>query len=38
MAAPHVTGVAALAQDPTRDWSAIRNLILAGTNESVPPR
>ena len=32
MATPHVTGVAALlkAQDPTRDWRAIRNLILAG--------
>jgi subtilisin family serine protease len=32
MAAPHVTGVAALlkAQDPGRDWRAIRNLILAG--------
>ncbi|PYV03183.1 MAG: hypothetical protein DMG10_12230 [Acidobacteria bacterium] len=32
MATPHVTGVAALlkAQDVTRDWRAIRNLILAG--------
>ena len=32
MAAPQVTGVAALlkAQDPTRDWRAIKNLILAG--------
>ncbi|HYL85981.1 MAG TPA: S8 family serine peptidase [Candidatus Angelobacter sp.] len=32
MAAPHVTGVAALlaAQDPSRDWKAIKNLILAG--------
>jgi subtilisin family serine protease len=32
MATPHVTGVAALlkAQDPGRDWRAIRNLILAG--------
>ena len=32
MATPHVTGVAALlkADDPTRDWRAIKNLILAG--------
>ena len=32
MAAPHVTGVAALlkAQDPSRDWRALKNLILAG--------
>jgi len=32
MAAPHVTGVTALlkAQDPSRDWRAIKNLILAG--------
>jgi subtilisin family serine protease len=32
MATPHVTGVAALlkAQDPSRDWRAIRNLLLAG--------
>ena len=32
MATPHVTGVAALlkAQDSTRDWKRIRNLILAG--------
>lgn len=32
MAAPHVTGVAALlaAQDSTRDWKAIKNLLLAG--------
>jgi subtilisin family serine protease len=32
MATPHVTGVAALlkAQDSTRDWKAIKNLILAG--------
>jgi len=31
MATPHVTGLAALlkAQDPTRDWKALRNLILA---------
>lgn len=32
MATPHVTGVAALlkAQDSSRDWRAIRNLILSG--------
>lgn len=32
MATPHVTGVAALlkAQNPARDWRAIKNLILAG--------
>lgn len=32
MATPHVAGVAALlkAQDPARDWRAIKNLILAG--------
>jgi hypothetical protein len=32
MATPHVTGTAALlkAADPSRDWRAIRNLILAG--------
>src|SRR5262249_26072752 len=32
MATPHVTGVAALlkADDPNRDWRAIKNLILAG--------
>jgi subtilisin family serine protease len=32
MAAAHVTGIAALlkAQDPARDWKAIKNLILAG--------
>ena len=32
MAAPHVTGTAALlkAADPNRDWRAIKNLILAG--------
>jgi subtilisin family serine protease len=32
MAAPHVTGVAALlaAQDSSRDWRAIKNLLLAG--------
>lgn len=37
MAAPHVAGVAALlkAQDPTRDWRAIKNLILAG-GDSLP--
>src|SRR5215831_12590672 len=34
MATPHVAGVAALlkAQDPTRDWRAIKNLILTGGN------
>ena len=37
MATPHVTGVAALlaAQDPTRDWKAIKNLILAG-GDTIP--
>ena len=32
MAAPHVSGVVALlhAQDPARDWRAVKNLILAG--------
>jgi subtilisin family serine protease len=32
MATPHVSGLAALlkAQDPSRDWRAIKNLILAG--------
>jgi subtilisin family serine protease len=37
MAAPHVTGVAALlaAQNPSRDWRAIKNLIVAG-GDSVP--
>jgi len=37
MATPHVTGVAALlkAQDPTRDWRAIKNLILAG-GDTIP--
>jgi subtilisin family serine protease len=32
MAAPHVAGVVALlsAQDPTRDWRAVKNLVLAG--------
>ena len=36
MATPHVAGVAALleAQDPTRDWRAIRNLILAGGDDN----
>ena len=39
MAAPHVTGVAALlkAQGPARDWRAIRNLILAGTDGDLFP-
>jgi subtilisin family serine protease len=37
MAAPHVSGVAALlvAQDPTRDWRAVKNRILAG-GQPVP--
>ena len=37
MATPHVTGVAALlaAQDPTRDWRAIKNLILAGGDQNA---
>ena len=36
MATPHVTGVIGLlkAQDPTRDWRALKNLLLAG---AVPP-
>jgi hypothetical protein len=36
MAAPHVTGVAALlkAQDTSRDWKRIKNLILSGGNQS----
>lgn len=36
MATPHVTGLVALlkAQDPTRDWRALKNLVLAG---AVPP-
>ncbi|HIJ86311.1 MAG TPA: S8 family serine peptidase [Desulfuromonadales bacterium] len=35
MAAPHVTGLAALlrAQDPTREWYNIRNLILTGGDD-----
>jgi subtilisin family serine protease len=37
MATPHVTGVAALlaAQDPTRDWRTIKNLIMAG-GDTIP--
>ena len=37
MATPHVTGVAALlkAQDPSRDWRAIKNLILAGGDNNA---
>ena len=37
MATPHVTGVAALPEgaDPTRDWRAIKNLILAG-GDTIP--
>ena len=39
MATPHVTGVAALlkAQSPARDWRAIKNLILAGTDGDMYP-
>ena len=39
MSVPHVVGVAALlkAQDPTRDWKAIKNLILAGTEGELTP-
>ena len=39
MAAPHVTGVAALirAQNPQRDWKAIKNLILASGDVSECP-
>src|SRR5262249_13772078 len=39
MATPFVTGVAALlkAQDGRRDWRAIRNLILAGTDGDLYP-
>jgi len=35
MAAPHVTGVIALlaAQDPTRDWRALRNLVLSSGDD-----
>jgi alpha-tubulin suppressor-like RCC1 family protein/subtilisin family serine protease len=35
MATPHVTGLAALldAQDPTRDWKQIKNLILSGGDD-----
>jgi subtilisin family serine protease len=37
MAAPHVAGVAALlkAQDPARDWRALKNLILAGGDPTL---
>jgi subtilisin family serine protease len=37
MAAPHVTGALVLlkAQDPARDWRALKNLVIAG---AVPPR
>jgi subtilisin family serine protease len=37
MATPHVAGVAALlkAQDPDRDWRAIKNLILAGGDDNA---
>jgi hypothetical protein len=37
MATPHVTGVIALlnAQDPTRDWRQLKNLVLAGAVSST---
>jgi subtilisin family serine protease len=37
MATPHVTGVAALlaAQDPTRDWRQIKNLIVSGGDSNI---
>jgi hypothetical protein len=37
-AAPHVAGLAALLKlaDDTRDWKAIRNLLIAGGTPSVP--
>ncbi|ADO71061.1 Serine protease, subtilase family [Stigmatella aurantiaca DW4/3-1] len=37
MAAPHVTGVVGLlkAQDPSRDWRQIKNLVLAGAVSST---
>jgi hypothetical protein len=36
MATPHVTGVVALlkAQDPSRDWKALKNLVLVGGNDN----
>ena len=39
MATPHVTGVAALlkAHSPARDWKAIKNLILAGSDGDMFP-
>ena len=39
MAAPHVTGLAALlkAQAPGRDWRAIKNLIMAGADGDMWP-
>jgi len=39
MAAPHVAGVVALlaAQDPGRDWRALKNLVLAGGEPLRPP-
>jgi subtilisin family serine protease len=38
MAAPHVTGIAALikSQDPSRGWVKIKNLILSGAAEEIP--
>src|SRR5256885_1979473 len=40
MATPHVTGVIGLlkAQDPTRDWRALKNLLLAGAGPPTQGR
>jgi uncharacterized repeat protein (TIGR01451 family) len=38
MAAPHVTGLAALikSHNPDKDWQGIKNLILSGSEEPIP--